>query len=89
MIEENKIRELMFEGQPDLQLSATSIPPTSEFVHCLQMFGTYISQLDFDKPFKIVINYDPECQRTIFHLYDNRENKERRINWREAGYEAE
>lgn len=77
-------KKLLLDGQPDLKLSATSCPFTSDFAMSTQMLGIMLQELDFDKPFRVVIDYNPECKRTIFHLYDDREDKDRRLNWREA-----
>lgn len=81
---EEDFSNLLLHGQPDLELSATSCPHTTDFALPLQLFGTMIQELDFGKPFRVVIDYDPNCIRTIFHLYDGREEKDRMLNWREA-----
>lgn len=77
-------KKLLKEGLPDLKLSATSCPHTSDFALPLQMFGIMLQELDFTKPFRVTIDFHPDCERTVFHLYDDREEKDRRLNWMEC-----
>lgn len=81
---EDDFNRLLLHGQPDLELSATSCPHTTDFALPLQLFGAMLQELDFGKPFRVVIDYDPNCSRTVFHLYDSREEKDRLLNWMEA-----
>ena len=39
------------------------------FLKMIQVFGSHISRIDSNKPFRIVIDYDPEQVRVAMHGY--------------------
>ncbi len=57
------------EGNRHFELdSGTEVCPwTDEFARTIQLFRILTDNIDFSKPFRIVIDYDPEQPRTILH----------------------
>lgn len=52
--------------------SADSMPWTTcfiTFINMMQVFGDFGSRIDFSKPFRTVIDYDPEQVRVAIHHY--------------------
>lgn len=53
------------ESADDLTLS----PWTDEFAKMIQLFRILTDGLNFSKPFRIVIDYDPKQPRAVVHHY--------------------
>ena len=59
------------EGNKHLESSTdvTICPWTGEFAKMIQLFRILTENLVFSKPFRIVIDYDPEQPRVCIHHY--------------------
>ena len=52
---------------------------TKDFVRMIQLFRRLTDDLDFSLPFRVVIDYDPEQERTTKKVYAPKEAYERYI----------
>lgn len=59
------------EGNKHLESASniTICPWTDEFAKMIQLFGILTENLIFSKPFRIVVDYDPEQPRVSIHHY--------------------
>ena len=69
-----KFNKFKNDGQPELEedLSKICCPWTKDFAHMIQLFQIMTEGLNFNEPFRIEINYDPEQARTVVHRYVNK-----------------
>lgn len=70
MLEYEKFRE---SGNEKLHLALEGMALTSEFAYGIQTVKAMFDDVDFSKPFRIIIDYDPEQPRTIVKKYLTKE----------------
>lgn len=66
-----KFLEFKKNGNADFEEDKTKIccPWTDKFAYAIQLFRIMSDDLDFSKPFRIVVDYDPDQPRTVIHHY--------------------
>ena len=68
-----KYIEFRKNGQPELEENPKKIccPWTDAFAQMIQLFRIITEDMNFSKPFRLVIDYDPEQPRTVIHHYES------------------
>lgn len=67
--EMRQYREFEEKGPVNLELLHKEISLTDEFAYGIQTVKAMFDDVDFSRPFRIIVDYDPEQPRTIVKKY--------------------
>lgn len=70
--DQERLREFKENGNKHLEKEGKGVQSlvwTEQFAGMLQAFHIIMGKLDFSKPFRVIVDYDPEQKRTLITQY--------------------